>query len=152
MPNTHSTLTSLFSDIADSIRGKTGSSATIVADDFPTAIANIPTGGGGITTTEVANATGTTLEITSSSGSGEVAYISDFLDAIMKIAWLDANGDLHNSTIVDMDAGITYFEPLIGSVVSCITMTSFTNNHLQEVYKYRPTDPPNIYIYGWLVV
>ena len=47
MPNTHSTLTSLFSDIADAIRGKTGSSATIVADDFPTAIANIPTGGGG---------------------------------------------------------------------------------------------------------
>lgn len=70
MPNTHSTLTSLFSDIADAIRGKTGSSATIVADDFPTAIANIPTGGGGITTTEVANATGTTLEITSGGGGG----------------------------------------------------------------------------------
>ena len=70
MPNTHSTLTSLFSDIADAIRAKTGSSATIVADDFPTAIANIPTGGGGITTTEVANATGTTLEITSSGGGG----------------------------------------------------------------------------------
>ena len=52
MPNTHSTLTSLFSDIADAIRGKTGSSATIVADDFPTAIANIPTGGGGVITTE----------------------------------------------------------------------------------------------------
>lgn len=47
MPNTHSNLTSLFSDIADAIRGKTGSLATIVADDFPTAIANIPTGGGG---------------------------------------------------------------------------------------------------------
>ena len=46
MPNTHTTLTSLFSDIADAIRGKTGSSATIVADNFPTAIANIPTGGG----------------------------------------------------------------------------------------------------------
>ena len=45
MANTHSTLTSLFSDIADAIRAKTGSSATIVADDFPTAIANIPTGG-----------------------------------------------------------------------------------------------------------
>ena len=48
MPNTHSTLTSLFSDIADAIRGKTGSSATIVADDFPTAIANIPTGSSGL--------------------------------------------------------------------------------------------------------
>ena len=42
MPNTHSTLTSLFSDIADAIRAKDGSSGTIVADNFPTAIANIP--------------------------------------------------------------------------------------------------------------
>lgn len=45
MPNTHTTLTSLFSDIADSIRAKTGSSADIVADNFPTEIMNIPTGG-----------------------------------------------------------------------------------------------------------
>lgn len=46
MPNTHATLTSLFSDIADAIRTKTGSQATIVADNFPTAISNIPTTGG----------------------------------------------------------------------------------------------------------
>ena len=45
MPNTHATLTSLFSDIADAIRAKTGSQATIVADNFPTAIAAIPQGG-----------------------------------------------------------------------------------------------------------
>lgn len=43
MPNTHSTLTALFSDIADSIRGKTGQSGTIVADNFPTAIDGITT-------------------------------------------------------------------------------------------------------------
>lgn len=43
----HTTLTSLFTDIADAIRAKTGSSAAIVADDFPTAIASIPSGGGG---------------------------------------------------------------------------------------------------------
>lgn len=42
MPNTHSTLASLFGDIADAIRAKTGGSADIVADDFPTAIAGIP--------------------------------------------------------------------------------------------------------------
>ena len=47
MPNTHSTLTSLFSDIADAIRAKTGETNTIIADNFPTAIAAIPTGGGG---------------------------------------------------------------------------------------------------------
>lgn len=46
MPNTHSTLTALFSDIADSIRNKAGTSAPIVADAFPAAINAIPTGGG----------------------------------------------------------------------------------------------------------
>ncbi len=42
-----SQLTTLFSDIADAIRAKTGSSDAIVASSFPTAIDNIPTGGGG---------------------------------------------------------------------------------------------------------
>lgn len=46
MPNRHSTLTSLFIDIADSIRSKTGDSAKIKADDFDTAIEAITTGGG----------------------------------------------------------------------------------------------------------
>lgn len=45
MPNRHSTLTSLFVDIADSIRSKTGDSAKIRADDFDTAIEAIPMGG-----------------------------------------------------------------------------------------------------------
>ena len=40
MPN-HTSLASLFSDIADAIRAKTGGSAQIAADDFPTAIAGI---------------------------------------------------------------------------------------------------------------
>lgn len=47
MNNTHANLTSLFGDIADAIRSKTGSSNSIVADDFPTEISNIETGGGG---------------------------------------------------------------------------------------------------------
>lgn len=38
---THTTLASLFTDIADAIRAKKGTSATIVADDFPTEIASI---------------------------------------------------------------------------------------------------------------
>lgn len=46
MPNTHSTLTALFSDIADSIRSKAGTSTPIIADAFPAAIDAIPTGGG----------------------------------------------------------------------------------------------------------
>ena len=47
MPLTHNSLTSLFGDIADAIRAKTGGSSQIVADDFPTAIAAFPSGGGG---------------------------------------------------------------------------------------------------------
>lgn len=46
MANKHETLTDLFSDIADSIRGKTGETGTIVADDFPEAIDAIPQEGG----------------------------------------------------------------------------------------------------------
>lgn len=52
MPNRHTTLTSLFTDIAGAIRSKTGDSAKIKADDFDTAIEAIPTGGGGEYTTE----------------------------------------------------------------------------------------------------
>ena len=44
---THTNLRSLFTDIANAVRAKTGSSAPIVADAFPSAIADIPTGGGG---------------------------------------------------------------------------------------------------------
>ena len=39
----YSSLTALFTGIADAIRAKTGSSEQIVADDFPTAIAAIST-------------------------------------------------------------------------------------------------------------
>ena len=39
----HTSLTSLFSDIADAIRAKTGGTAQITADSFPTAIAAIST-------------------------------------------------------------------------------------------------------------
>ena len=41
MANTHSNLTGLFTDIADAIREKTGGTATIVANQFPAAIAAI---------------------------------------------------------------------------------------------------------------
>ena len=52
MPNRHTTLTSLFTDIAGAIRSKTGDSAKIKADDFDTAIEAIPSGGGGGYTAE----------------------------------------------------------------------------------------------------
>lgn len=42
----HENLTALFTAIADSIRGKTGGTDAIIADDFPEAIDGITTGGG----------------------------------------------------------------------------------------------------------
>lgn len=42
MANTHSTLTSLFADIANAIREKTGGTEPIKADQFPEAISAIP--------------------------------------------------------------------------------------------------------------
>lgn len=42
MANKHATLTSLFTDIANAIRAKTGEAGTIVADNFPSAVASIP--------------------------------------------------------------------------------------------------------------
>lgn len=45
MPNSHDSLTGLFTDIADAIREKTGSEESIVADEFPEAIAAIEAGG-----------------------------------------------------------------------------------------------------------
>ena len=68
MPNTHTTLTSLFEDIADEIRTKTGGSSDIVADDFPSAIAAIPTGGGYSTLTAIDGTTGNKMS-TQSGGS-----------------------------------------------------------------------------------
>ena len=44
MANKHSTLTSLFTDIANAIRVKTNSTSSIVADNFPDAIMAIPSG------------------------------------------------------------------------------------------------------------
>lgn len=48
MANTHETLGGLFTDIANAIRGKTGSSALVLADRFPEAIEAIESGGGEI--------------------------------------------------------------------------------------------------------
>ena len=42
MSDPHQTLESMFSDIADAIRAKTGGSSDLLADDFPEAIAAIP--------------------------------------------------------------------------------------------------------------
>lgn len=62
--NTHKSLVSLFSDIANAIRAKTGSGGTIKADNFPSAIRSIETG------TDTSDATASASDILS----GRTAY------------------------------------------------------------------------------
>lgn len=66
MANKHLTLASLFTDIANAIRSKTGGSASIVADTFPTLIAALDTSG-----IDTSDATATAAKI----ASGYTAYV-----------------------------------------------------------------------------
>lgn len=70
MATTHTTLSGLFKDIADAIRSKTGSTATIVADNFATAISGIVTVSQGLA--EATKATATAAQILS----GETAWVN----------------------------------------------------------------------------
>lgn len=70
MANTHSTLTDLFTDIADAIREKTGGTETIIADNFPEAIDSILTPTDNTIPTQPANiiTPGTSNQIAVASG------------------------------------------------------------------------------------
>lgn len=85
MTRSHATLRDLFGDVADAIREKDGTSAEIVADDFPAHIRAIPSGSSGHkvffinfndssdTGTFEHNEDGVSYEIAQGSGSGSVA-------------------------------------------------------------------------------
>lgn len=74
MPN-HNSLASLFEDIADAIRDKTGGSAPIVADDFPTAIAAISSCNVGKKTAFNDHGTATSLPFSGLSGRPKAFFV-----------------------------------------------------------------------------
>lgn len=63
IPDHHSSLTELFTNIAAVIRNKTGSAEPIIADAFPTAIDAIPSGGGGVETCTVTFSTNENVSV-----------------------------------------------------------------------------------------
>lgn len=69
MANTHTSLATLFTDIANAIRGKTASTAQIIADDFATAISGIVTIGQGLAEATAASATAAMIR------EGETAWV-----------------------------------------------------------------------------
>ena len=107
MANFHTTLSALFSAIADAIRSKTGSTEQIVADDFPTAIDSISTGTPLPTLTDPAAASDILDGKEAIDGSGnlltgtyEAPY--DFKDATqLAQAFYDANTFTTNKIVIN---------------------------------------------------
>ena len=119
MPLTHNSLTSLFSDIADAIRAKTGGSSQIVADDFPTAIASISGGGGGtVTITDTTDTHGGTIRTITTN---ENATTVIALNATSNNTYTAPSGYAYSPVVVNV-AGGGY--TLLGSAEFTVNTTS----------------------------
>ena len=140
MPNRHSTLTSLFVDIADSIRSKTGESAKIKADDFDTAIEAIPMGGETVELSVTQNGTyvpdeGTTYSKVSVSVPQTVASgtVKALLDATKSCYYL-----FYNYTGTSIDGLISYADTsnvttMYSMFNSCRQLTSIPQFDMSNV-------------------
>lgn len=136
----HTTLASLFSDIAAAIRAKTGKTDKLVADDFPTAIAGITTGvntsDATVTAADVASGviaygkdgkvTGTVTTVKSGSTRGYAADTIGFLsNRVFLSKTLPADVLLRSGAIVQMRQQSSSFgDAAAGDVRSGKTFTS----------------------------
>ena len=111
---THTSLSALFTAIADAIRAKTGSTDPIVADNFPTEIANISTGTG--TPTDPEEPT-------------EVLITASNIDSYFSVT----NGDYY---FAGVDSTFTSNNKGQNSTTASTTLTARCNMSIRFTYSY----------------
>ena len=107
MANKHDTLNSLFTDIADAIREKTGSTEKIVADDFPEVIATIETGAKFASGTKTLSSATTVFSV---SGIGFVPKVFMVFPSKMKYVSDEDIYIFEGLVLIDSNTGIYYYK------------------------------------------
>lgn len=149
MPN-YTTLSALFIAIANAIRSKKGSSSPIVADNFPSEIASIPTASGvsgtipisitnnGTTTHDVAAYANASVQVNvpNTYGSGDNGKVVSGGALVSQTAiTLTANGTydstLNNSVTVNVPAGQGVSRIWTGTINTSAVAKNYTRNNAQ---------------------
>ena len=141
IPDHHSSLTELFTNIAAVIRNKTGSTEPIIADAFPTAIDAIPSGGGGVETCTVTFSTNENVLV-------EYFYEKIFLTVF-------ENNEITTKTVSNLN-NITVPNVVLNSVgfvvytsnPKSISTTNATKLNTNSVYQYGFIFTGNASIYA----
>lgn len=86
-------------------------------------------------------------------GTVETVRIYDEFGALGDAAWIDANGVVQTSELVDTDIYMTYIEPQIGSIVCTVVgMEPPTYAHLSLIFSHDFSTRPTNYYRVWQVV
>lgn len=129
---THNTLPSLFSDIADAIRAKTGDSAQIVADDFPTAIAGISAGSTFATPVTATRTNATTISFSNLEGEPKffVMTAPNFTNSSSAGSYMVALVVYNGTTVY---GGTIYYRSDVGNWQLLTTYTKSWNNNTKTL-------------------
>ena len=128
-----STLTQLFTSIANSIREKKGTSSLISAEDFPTEITSIPTGASMnifVQTTQPSTFQGIWINSNSFTYTNVVEIEQKSNKQASSINFL--KGDLLNTQLLNSDGNLSYF-------FNAIILTDSNNNVLDNIDVYYGT-------------
>lgn len=135
------TLTETFSDIADAIRGKNGSSNTYTPAQMPAAITAIPTGGGGTYQTKTVSPSESSTDVTPDSGYDALSKVT--INAISSsyvgsgIARRSGTNLSASGKTVTVPAG--YYENQATKDVSTMTLPTSTSASATSGYTSKAT-------------